>query len=78
MNNFVFQNQTRIYFGKGVVKEYLAKLLEPYGRNVMIAYGGGSVKKNRSLRRCSRRGADRGQNDNGFSRHNVQSYQGEG
>ena len=35
MNNFVFQNHTRIYFGKGVVKEYLAKLLEPYGKNMM-------------------------------------------
>lgn len=45
MNNFVFQNHTRIYFGRGVVNEYLTKLLVPYGTNVMIAYGGGSVKK---------------------------------
>ena len=45
MNNFIFQNHTRIYFGKGVVKDYLTKLLEPYGTNVMICYGGGSVKK---------------------------------
>lgn len=45
MNDFVFQNHTRIYFGKGVVKEYLTNLLKPYGTNVMIAFGGGSVKR---------------------------------
>ncbi|MBD5418136.1 MAG: iron-containing alcohol dehydrogenase [Desulfovibrio sp.] len=45
MNNFVFQNHTRIYFGKGVVEEYLAKLLQPYGKNVLLAYGGGSIKR---------------------------------
>ena len=45
MNNFVFQNHTRIYFGKGVVGQYLAKLLQPYGTNVLLAYGGGSIKK---------------------------------
>lgn len=45
MDNFIFQNHTRIYFGKGVIKEYLGKLLEPYGTNVLLAYGGGSVKK---------------------------------
>lgn len=45
MNNFVFQNHTRIYFGRGVVGQYLAKLLEPYGKNVLLAYGGGSIKK---------------------------------
>ena len=45
MDNFVFQNHTRIYFGKGVVAEYLAKLLAPYGKNVLLAYGGGSIKR---------------------------------
>lgn len=45
MNNFVFQNHTRIYFGKGVVQEYLSKLLAPYGKNVLLVYGGGSIKK---------------------------------
>ena len=45
MDSFVFQNHTRIYFGKGVVQEYLAKLLAPYGKNVLLAYGGGSIKR---------------------------------
>ena len=45
MNDFVFQNHTRIYFGKGVVQQYLGKLLAPYGKNVLLVYGGGSIKK---------------------------------
>ena len=46
MNNFIFENKTKVYFGKGGVKEYLASLLENYGDTVMLAYGGGSVRKN--------------------------------
>ena len=45
MNNFIFQNATKVYFGKGCVKEYLACLVKPY-QTVMLAYGGGSVKRN--------------------------------
>ena len=45
MNNFVYENKTKVYFGKGGVKEYLSCLLKKYG-TVMLAYGGGSVKKN--------------------------------
>ena len=46
MNNFIFENKTRVYFGKGGVKEYLACLLKHYGETVMLAYGGGSIKRN--------------------------------
>jgi len=46
MNNFVFENSTKVYFGKGCVKEYLADALRSYGKNVLLAYGGGSIKKN--------------------------------
>ncbi len=45
MNNFIFENATKVYFGKGCVKEYLACLTKNYGDTVMLAYGGGSVKK---------------------------------
>mgnify|MGYP000694787677 CR=1 FL=1 len=45
MNNFIFQNLTKVYFGKGCVKEYLASLIENCGDTVMLAYGGGSLKK---------------------------------
>lgn len=46
MNNFIFENKTKVYFGKGGVKEYLGSLLEHYGDTVMLAYGGGSIKRN--------------------------------
>ncbi len=46
MNNFIFENKTKVYFGKGGVKEYLGCLLDHYGDTVMLAYGGGSIKRN--------------------------------
>lgn len=46
MNNFLFENKTKVYFGKGGVKEYLGCLLEHYGDTVMLAYGNGSIKHN--------------------------------
>lgn len=46
MNNFIFENKTKVYFGKGGVKEYLGCLLGNYGETVMLAYGGGSIKRN--------------------------------
>ena len=46
MNNFIFENKTKVYFGKGGVKEYLGSLLVNYGETVMLAYGGGSIKRN--------------------------------
>lgn len=45
MNNFIYENKTKVYFGKGGVKEYLGCLLKKY-ETVMLAYGGGSIKKN--------------------------------
>ena len=46
MNNFIFENSTKAIFGKGCVKEYLACLAGHYGPNVLLAYGGGSIKRN--------------------------------
>lgn len=46
MNNFIYENKTKVYFGKGGVKEYLGCLLKRYGQTVMLAYGGGSIKRN--------------------------------
>ena len=46
MNNFIYENRTKVYFGRKVVKENLTSLLGNYGGTVMLAYGGGSVKKN--------------------------------
>lgn len=44
MNNFIFQNATKTYFGQGCVKEYLACLVKN-SHTVMLAYGGGSIKR---------------------------------
>lgn len=46
MNNFIYENKTKVYFGKGGVKEYLGCILKQYGDTVMLAYGCGSIKKN--------------------------------
>ncbi|MEY8420787.1 iron-containing alcohol dehydrogenase [Oscillospiraceae bacterium 44-5] len=46
MKNFIFENSTKVIFGKGCVKEYLASLVSDFGDTVMVAYGGGSIKKN--------------------------------
>ena len=46
MNNFIFENATKVLFGKGCVKEYLCCLIKGCGDTVMLAYGGGSIKKN--------------------------------
>lgn len=46
MNNFIYENKTKVYFGKGGVREYLGSILKNYGDTVMLAYGGGSVKQN--------------------------------
>ena len=45
MNNFIFQNATKVYFGQGCVKEYLACLTRDC-KTVLLAYGGGSIKRN--------------------------------
>lgn len=44
MNNFVFYNPTRIIFGKGTIPELKGHV--PYGAEVLMCYGGGSIKKN--------------------------------
>ena len=46
MNNFLYQNKTKVFFGKGGVEEYLGCILKEYGDTVMLAYGGGSIKQN--------------------------------
>lgn len=45
MNTFSFYNPVRIHFGKDTIKN-LATEVPKYGKNVLIVYGGGSVKKN--------------------------------
>lgn len=44
MNDFVFQNTTKIYFGTDQLKN-LGNEVKQYGKRVLITYGGGSIKK---------------------------------
>ena len=44
MQNFVYCTPTKMVFGKGVV-EKLAEELKPFGKKVLMTYGGGSIKK---------------------------------
>ncbi len=46
MNNFVFENSSKVYFGKGCVGQHLSNILSSYGNTIMLCYGGGSIKKN--------------------------------
>ena len=45
LGNFVYCNPTKVYFGKTAL-EGLRKELPKYGKNVLLIYGGGSIKKN--------------------------------
>ena len=44
LGNFVYSNPTRLYFGENAL-DGLNQELPSYGRNILLTYGGGSVKK---------------------------------
>ena len=59
------EGHTKVVFGRGCVKEYLASFVEEHGPNVLLAYGGGSVKRSglydevfRILRRAGKQVVD--------------------
>lgn len=45
LGNFSYCNPTKLYFGDESLK-YLNEELPKYGKNVVLVYGGGSIKKN--------------------------------
>ena len=45
MNNFTFSSPTNVIFGKGNDKE-VGKYVKPWGKKVLLHYGGGSIKRN--------------------------------
>ncbi len=45
LGNFTYCNPTKLYFGKNAL-EGLKEELPKYGKNVLLVYGGGSIKKN--------------------------------
>lgn len=44
MNDFVFWNPVKVYFGKDQV-EHLSDEIKYHGKSVLLVYGGGSIKK---------------------------------
>ena len=44
MLNYVHDIPTKIYFGKNQISQ-LESILKPLGKKVLLAYGGGSIKK---------------------------------
>ncbi len=45
LGNFTYCNPTKLYFGKGSI-EGLKEELKKYKKNVLLVYGGGSIKRN--------------------------------
>lgn len=46
MQNFTFSYPTKVYFGQGALASSLPAELERVGKTVMLAFGGGSIKRN--------------------------------
>jgi len=46
MERFRFENPTVLYYGAGQIEAHLAEEVTRWGRNVLLVYGGGSIKKN--------------------------------
>ena len=46
MNSFTYSYPVKVYFGEKAAEKNLAAELAEVGPNVMLAYGGGSIKKN--------------------------------
>lgn len=45
MENFTYRNPTKLIFGKNQL-EAIAEEISKYGKNILLVYGGGSIKRN--------------------------------
>ena len=45
MNDFLYYCPVRVHFGTNILQKALPMELSHMGKNVMLAYGGGSVKR---------------------------------
>ncbi|MBP3359903.1 MAG: iron-containing alcohol dehydrogenase [Clostridia bacterium] len=45
LGNFTYSNPTKLYFGEDAIDNLKTELAN-YGKNIMLVYGGGSIKKN--------------------------------
>ena len=44
MKNFIFQNPTKLIFGRGMIEQAGKQI--PQGKRIMVTFGGGSVRRN--------------------------------
>ena len=51
MNNFIFENSTKVFFGKGCVKEYLCCLTKAYGDTLCYVMAAAQSRKTVSMTR---------------------------
>lgn len=49
MNAFTYKYPVTVYFGEKAAENNLSAELAKVGRNVLFAYGGGSIRKKRDL-----------------------------
>ena len=45
MNSFTYQYHVKVHFGDRIAKDSLTTELKNYGKNIMLAYGGGAIKR---------------------------------
>ncbi|MDE5644727.1 MAG: iron-containing alcohol dehydrogenase, partial [Muribaculaceae bacterium] len=45
LGNFEYSNPTKLFFGDEAQKN-LVRALRPFGKKVLLTYGGGSIKRN--------------------------------
>ena len=67
MNTFAYSYPTKVYFGEKAAADNLPAELTKVGRNVLLAYGGGSIKKNGIYDGLIKLLADAGKNVTEFS-----------
>ena len=67
MNTFTYRYPVTVYFGEKAAKKNLPTELAKAGKNVMLAYGGGSIKKNGVYDELMKLLADAGKNVTEFS-----------
>ena len=67
MNTFTYRYPVTVYFGEKAARKNLPAELAKVGKNVMLAYGGGSIKKNGIYDELMELLADAGKNVTEFS-----------
>lgn len=74
MNDFTFSYPTKVYFGQGAAAKALAAEPPGTGKTVMLAYGGGSIKRSGTYQELMSLLTIAQQDRGGIPRHHAQSH----